>query len=50
MLLDFQHGEKWIMVGAYLCFSYVLSLRVPEVFIFEIGLMQKHKEIKNVLV
>eukprot|EP00980_Cylindrotheca_fusiformis_P026333 scaffold15880_cov158-Cylindrotheca_fusiformis.AAC.3 len=43
-------GDGWIMAGAYLAFTYVLSLRGPEGFMFEISLLQEHRALSNGLV
>eukprot|EP00980_Cylindrotheca_fusiformis_P027728 scaffold22529_cov73-Cylindrotheca_fusiformis.AAC.2 len=45
-----QEGDAWIMAGAYFAFTYVLSLRGPEGFMFEISLLREHREISNGLV
>eukprot|EP00980_Cylindrotheca_fusiformis_P008540 scaffold1809_cov107-Cylindrotheca_fusiformis.AAC.4 len=45
-----SEGDGWVMAGAYLVFSYVLSLRGPEAFMFEIELLRTHKERVNGLV
>ena len=47
---QFEDGAKWTMIGAYLTFIYVLSLRGPEGFQIEISLLRKYREIKNGLV
>ena len=46
----YEVGERWTIVGAYLTFLYVLSLRGPEGFQIEISLLEKHKEMRNGLV
>eukprot|EP00980_Cylindrotheca_fusiformis_P006302 scaffold1352_cov144-Cylindrotheca_fusiformis.AAC.8 len=38
-----QENEAWIMAGAYFAFTYVLSLRGPEGFMFEISLLREHR-------
>eukprot|EP00980_Cylindrotheca_fusiformis_P022256 scaffold9158_cov72-Cylindrotheca_fusiformis.AAC.4 len=40
----------WIMAGAYFAFAYVLSLRGPEAFMFEISLLSEHRDRRNGLV
>jgi hypothetical protein len=40
----FNDGVGWIIAGAYFVFSLVLSLRGPEGFMFEISLLEEHKE------
>ena len=45
-----EQGERWIMAGAYLAFTYVLSLRGPEGFMFEIGLLRQYDELRNGLI
>eukprot|EP00980_Cylindrotheca_fusiformis_P019137 scaffold6486_cov96-Cylindrotheca_fusiformis.AAC.1 len=45
-----EEGDGWILAGAYLAFSYVLSLRGPEGFMFEISLLTEHQELRNGLV
>eukprot|EP00980_Cylindrotheca_fusiformis_P025576 scaffold14111_cov133-Cylindrotheca_fusiformis.AAC.3 len=45
-----SEGDGWIMAGAYFAFSYVLSLRGPEAFMFEIQLLRDHQEQTNGLV
>ena len=47
---NFEIGARWTMIGAYLTFIYVLSLRGPEGFQVEISLLRKHKELRNGLV
>ena len=47
---NFEDGARWTMIGAYLTFIYVLSLRGPEGFQVEISLLRKHKELHNGLV
>ena len=46
----FGEGAEWIMAGAYLVFIYVLSLRGPEGFMFEINLLREHAKLRNGLV
>eukprot|EP00980_Cylindrotheca_fusiformis_P024834 scaffold12553_cov76-Cylindrotheca_fusiformis.AAC.5 len=43
-------GDGWIMAGSYFAFAYVLSLRGPEAFMFEIELLATHQERVNGLV
>eukprot|EP00980_Cylindrotheca_fusiformis_P026529 scaffold16361_cov69-Cylindrotheca_fusiformis.AAC.2 len=45
-----EEGDGWIMAGAYLAFAYVLSLRGPEGFMFEISLLFDHRDRRNGLV
>eukprot|EP00980_Cylindrotheca_fusiformis_P018324 scaffold5977_cov98-Cylindrotheca_fusiformis.AAC.1 len=45
-----EEGDGWIMAGAYLAFAYVLSLRGPEGFMFEISLLVDHRDRRNGLV
>jgi len=45
-----DEGSSWIIVGAHFVFALVLSLRGPEAFMFKIGLLSAHKELKNDLV
>eukprot|EP00980_Cylindrotheca_fusiformis_P012245 scaffold2984_cov80-Cylindrotheca_fusiformis.AAC.3 len=45
-----EEGDGWILAGAYLAFAYVLSLRGPEGFMFEISLLLEHQELRNGLV
>ena len=47
---SFEVGARWTMIGAYLTFIYVLSLRGPEGFQIEISLLRKHKDLRNGLV
>ena len=46
----FNEGAAWIMAGAYLALIYVLSLRGPEGFMFEIALLKEHANLRNKLV
>eukprot|EP00980_Cylindrotheca_fusiformis_P021721 scaffold8546_cov73-Cylindrotheca_fusiformis.AAC.4 len=45
-----EEGDGWILAGAYLAFAYVLSLRGPEGFMFEISLLAEHRELGHGLV
>jgi len=47
---DFDVGASWIITGFYLATTYVLVLRGPEGFMFEISLLFKHRDLNNNLV
>jgi len=47
---NFDEKAAWTMAGAYLAFGYVLSLRGPEGFLMEIGLLEENKELRDGLV
>ena len=47
---SFEVGARWTMIGAYLTFIYVLSLRGPEGFQIEISILHKRKDLRNGLV
>jgi len=41
---------RWVIGGAYFCFSYVCSLRGEEGFLLDIQLLKKHRSLSNGLV
>ena len=48
--VDADEGTSWMIVEACFVFALVLSLRGPEAFMFKIGLLSAHKDLKNDLV
>jgi hypothetical protein len=47
---SFNKGTRWVIVGFFFATEYVLSLRGPEGFMFEISLLKEHRQLSNGLV